>query len=322
MKIAIFGTGSALHDFLSLLPTDHDIVALADNNAARWGDEVAGITIVPPSELPSLNVDLVVITLRAVDAVRAQLQDLGVPANRIAAYYPSYSAELATTVNADIARLNEVLDLNLPMAGVATMYLWPEHKSAIRSCPGEDFVRRQAMRLCANWIMEREVPGAIAELGVYQGEQAALLNALFPERPLYLLDTFEGFACADVQREQKSGFSASEVGQFKDTSVEMVMGRMTSPQNTYIRKGFFPESAQDMAESYAFVSLDVDLFEPILAGLEYFYPRLAEGGFIFVHDYNNVRFKGVRSAVDQFLAHTRAPALPLPDFAGSLVILR
>lgn len=322
MKIAIFGTGSALHDFLAVLPAVHHIAALSDNNAARWGTQVAGLPVVPPADLPGLNVDLVVIASRAVDPIRSQLLALGIPADRIAAYYPSYSDTLAAVINADIDRLNKVLDLGLPAAGVATMYLWPEHQSQTRSGPGEDFVRRQAMRLCADWIKARGVTGAVAELGVYQGEQAALLNALFPDRSLYLLDTFEGFAATDVQREVRSGFSASEVGQFQDTSVEMVMARMSAPGNVHIRKGFFPESAVDMAEQYAFVSLDVDLFDPILAGLEYFHPRLAEGGFIFVHDYNNARFGGVRSAVDQFLAHSKAPALPLPDFAGSLVVMR
>jgi O-methyltransferase len=77
-----------------------------------------------------------------------------------------------------------------------------------------------------------------------------------------------------------------------------------------------------MADEYAFVSLDVDLYQPILAGLEYFYPRLSAGGYIFIHDYNNARFSGVRMAVEAFLAHTHAPALPLPDFAGSLILTK
>ena len=36
---------------------------------------------------------------------------------------------------------------------------------------------------------------------------------------------------------------------------------------------------------YAFVNIDVDLYKPLLAGLEYFWPRMAENGYIFVHDY-------------------------------------
>jgi O-methyltransferase len=59
-----------------------------------------------------------------------------------------------------------------------------------------------------------------------------------------------------------------------------------------------------------------------LAGLRYFYPRLSRGGCIFVHDYNNRRFNGVRSAVEEFLDGSGAPLVQLPDFAGTAIIAR
>jgi O-methyltransferase len=68
--------------------------------------------------------------------------------------------------------------------------------------------------------------------------------------------------------------------------------------------------------------LDVDLYAPTLAGLEYFYPRLAIGGIMFVHDYNNLRYKGVKSAVDKFQKMTSCVSMPIADCAGSIVILK
>ncbi|MEG3087164.1 hypothetical protein [Sphingomonas sp. PB4P5] len=53
-----------------------------------------------------------------------------------------------------------------------------------------------------------------------------------------------------------------------------------------------------------------------------FYERLSRGGYIFVHDYNNRRYMGVRSAVDQFLKTSGAACVPLPDFAGSVIIAK
>lgn len=41
-----------------------------------------------------------------------------------------------------------------------------------------------------------------------------------------------------------------------------------------------------------------------------------------MHDYNNKRYSGVRHAVDAFLSKNHVAAIPLPDFAGSLVILK
>jgi O-methyltransferase len=68
------------------------------------------------------------------------------------------------------------------------------------------------------------------------------------------------------------------------------------------------------------VSLDVDLYKPTLAGLNYFYPRLVKGGCIFIHDYNNRRYKGVRSAVEEFTDAAGLPIVQLPDFAGTAIL--
>jgi hypothetical protein len=113
-----------------------------------------------------------------------------VPADRIRAYYPSYSRNLGQSVNVDIKAINDTLGMTIPLAGIATMYLWPEEAGTSQSDVGEDFVRRHAMRLAAQWIHARGVQGNTAELGVYQGEQAALLNGLFPDRMIRLFDTF------------------------------------------------------------------------------------------------------------------------------------
>lgn len=70
------------------------------------------------------------------------------------------------------------------------------------------------------------------------------------------------------------------------------------------------------------MSLDVDLYKPTLAGLHYFYERLSQGGYIFVHDYNNRRYRGVRSAVDEFSKATGARVVQLPDMAGTVIITK
>lgn len=65
-------------------------------------------------------------------------------------------------------------------------------------------IRLAQLRLLADQLEQDGVPGAVAELGVYQGEMAAELNRLFPNRPLYLFDTFRGFDPADLQEEESA----------------------------------------------------------------------------------------------------------------------
>ena len=44
------------------------------------------------------------------------------------------------------------------------------------------------------------------------------MNRLFPERKLYLFDTFEGFDQRDIDVELDHGFSRAQAGGFNDTS--------------------------------------------------------------------------------------------------------
>lgn len=312
--VGIVGAGSGARDLLSILPSEVRVLGLGDNNAAAGG-RVDGHAVLTVGELLAQNPDYVVIAARAVDELRLQIEALGFPSERTFAFYPSYSTHLAGIVNADIDALNEKLGLQIPSAGIATMYLWSG-----TSAPGEDFVRRHSFRLVAERINQHAIPGAIAELGVYQGEQAALLNRLFPERRLRLFDTFEGFSQKDIPAEAK--LSGATPGDFSNTSVELVLSKMDCRKNVYIHQGFFPDSADGVEDQFAFVSLDVDLHDPTAAGLRWFYPRLSKGGYIFVHDYNNRRYMGVRQAVDAFAQETGACVFPLPDYAGSMVIIK
>jgi O-methyltransferase len=71
---------------------------------------------------------------------------------------------------------------------------------------------------------------------------------------------------------------------------------------------------------FAFVHLDADLYDPIMAGLQFFYPRVAKGGIIVVHDYNS--WPGARRAVDVYFQDKPEVPVPMPDKSGSVVIVR
>ncbi|WP_208873060.1 TylF/MycF/NovP-related O-methyltransferase [Fretibacterium fastidiosum] len=97
---------------------------------------------------------------------------------------------------------------------------------------------------------------------------------------------------------------------------------MEHGENCIVKKGWFPETADGIDESFCFASLDVDLYQPTLAGLRFFYPRLSPGGYLMIHDFNNREYPGVRQAVREFCTETHAGYVCLPDFCGSAVIAR
>lgn len=138
------------------------------------------------------------------------------------------------------------------------------------------------------------------------------INEFFPNKTLYLFDTFEGFDERDLIKEDKE---TQKLGtHLTNTSVQLVIDKMPHPSNVVIKKGWFPESAVGLDnEKFCFVNLDPDLYEPILAGLEFFYPKMLKGGVILIHDYFNKGYPGVRQAVSEFCEKYNLNSFPIGD---------
>ena len=179
-----------------------------------------------------------------------------------------------------------------------------------------DYARYASFALAVRRLEAEGIPGGIAEVGVYRGKTSRFLIRCAPQRTLYLFDTFEGFPMED--REAANAADA----RFPDTSEQRVRNALGNRPNVVIRKGRFPETAQGLeGERWALVLLDLDVFTPTLAGLEFFYPRLPRGGYLFVHDFNSPESNSAcRRAVTQFMADKPEQIVELPDTWGSVVI--
>lgn len=186
-----------------------------------------------------------------------------------------------------------------------------------------DMVRRDMIILLLRTLNERHIEGDLVELGVYKGLTARLMHHYMPDRVLHLFDTFKGFDLKDVQSELKKTGLYLKTSHFSDTSVETVLKRI-QPKNDNIRihQGFFPETIPSdwNDKKFAFVHLDADLYDPTLEGLKFFYPRLAVGGCLLVHDYN--AWPGARRAVDEYFANRQQFLVPMPDTSGSVLIVK
>lgn len=199
----------------------------------------------------------------------------------------------------------------------------PSRKEKRVSLPMHDHVRADMLYLLCRSVEDRSVSGAMAELGVYKGATASLFHHYFPEKKLYLLDTFSGFDPKDVEIESNQTGLKTTPEHFSDTAIASVKTRMNlQNDNVEFIQGYFPQSATETLrnERFCLVHLDADLYAPTLAGLEFFYPRLTSGGILIIHDYN--AWPGVRKSVDQYCQSNSIVPLPMPDKSGSCVILK
>lgn len=86
-------------------------------------------------------------------------------------------------------------------------------------------------------IYRRNVMGSVAEAGVYQGDFAKFINIIFPDRKLYLFDSFEGFEANSVQEDYDNKVQVKKwINTLKDTSLEIVIKKMNFPENIIIKK--------------------------------------------------------------------------------------
>ncbi|HDZ5100959.1 TPA: methyltransferase, partial [Campylobacter jejuni] len=161
-------------------------------------------------------------------------------------------------------------------------------------------------------VDNHNLDGSVAELGVFQGDFAKKINYFFSKRKLYLFDTFEGFDSRDLASEESSVRKLGE--HLINTSVDLVRKKMLYPENVIIRQGWFPQTALGLDdEKFCFVNIDTDLYNSILSGLEFFYPKMVTGGIILVHDYFSLGYIGVKKAVDEFCYKNNINCFPIGD---------
>jgi O-methyltransferase len=186
----------------------------------------------------------------------------------------------------------------------------------------EDKVRFFTFWLQIERLKREKVEGAFAELGVYKGESARLIHLIDPGRKFHLFDTFNGLPNKDLLNETGEAATYTNVN-FRDTDVQTVREKIGGDEDKILfHVGYFPESTKGLEEEiFAFVNIDADLYNPTIAGLSFFYPRLSPGGVILIHDYNN-KWEGLKQAVDEFCISIPEVPFMVPDLEGSILITK
>jgi hypothetical protein len=184
-----------------------------------------------------------------------------------------------------------------------------------------------------NWLRSysaytSDLAGAVAECGVDKGDFAYYINKYYCEKSLYLFDTFEGFTGEDIEKEKLLGQDAfinggfNRIGGFEYTSEQLVYDKMPFKDKVIICKGYFPDTAKGLNETFCFVNLDMDLYQPTLAALEFFYEKMCDGGVILCHDYFHPELPGIKMAIADFETNygKKLHKLPIGDDCSIAIV--
>lgn len=161
------------------------------------------------------------------------------------------------------------------------------------------------------------IEGDAAECGTYKGFSALRICMAFrgSSRLVHLFDSFEGLSSpgsSDGDYWVAGELSASE---------NFLHATLAGFDNYRAYKGWIPERFEAVADKkFSFIHIDVDLYRPTLESLEFFYPRMAQGGLILMDDYGFTSCPGAKQAADEFFAHRQEPIVMLPTGQSFVVI--
>ncbi|MEK7622367.1 MAG: TylF/MycF/NovP-related O-methyltransferase [Patescibacteria group bacterium] len=149
-----------------------------------------------------------------------------------------------------------------------------------------------------------KLSGDFAEVGVCKGASAKVICEAKGGKFLHLFDTFEGLpkpGAFDGMLQKKQYLAPLKIAK----------AYLKKYKNVVFYKGFFPGTSRAiLGGKFAFVHLDVDLYQSTLDCLKIFYPRMEKGGIILSHDYSTLN--GVRKAFEEYFADKQELVLELP----------
>ena len=183
--------------------------------------------------------------------------------------------------------------------------------------PDNDWRRPRFFHLVEMFSLTRGLPGATIEAGCFRGLSSHLICSTQRRvQPEYLgedhvmVDSFEGLS-KPVEKDGAFAASRYEKNAFTTTSLEHVQQTMAEFSETTILQGWIPEVfSQVPVQPYRFAHVDVDIYEPTKASLEFFFPLLVPGGILVVDDYGpwpKREWEGCHKAVQEFASEHQLP---------------
>lgn len=171
--------------------------------------------------------------------------------------------------------------------------IWPTRAHTMIGIP-----RLENLQECVETVVREEIPGDLIETGVWRGGASIFMRGVLKaygvaNRKVWVADSFEGLPPTDAS--DHAGDSALALDRFADLAVPLEVVRenfarygLLDEQVVFL-EGWFRESLPNAPiERLAVMRLDGDLYESTMDALSALYPKLSEGGFLILDDYNAV----------------------------------
>jgi O-methyltransferase len=170
--------------------------------------------------------------------------------------------------------------------------------------------RLNNIRQCIISVLQRNVPGDLAETGVWRGGAAIFMRAVLKaygdlDRKVWLADSFQGFPKPDM-----ANYPAERDGDL--WRIPLLAVSLETVKANFARYGLLDEQVRFLPgwfrdtlpeapmDRLAVLRLDGGMYESTIVALRSLYHKVSTGGFVIADDYNSV--PACRQAVDDFRA--------------------
>ena len=164
-----------------------------------------------------------------------------------------------------------------------------------------------------------QVSGDTIECGAYKGSSSYLIasriSTLAPDKRHHIFDSFEGLS----QPSPVDGAYWTK-GDLTATAGELRSNLAEFSAFIDVHPGWIPEVFGPHRDArFSFAHIDVDLYEPTLASLEFIFPRLSSGGVLLCDDYGFRTCPGATAAMKEYFEGSGHPIVGLASGAGFVI---
>ena len=143
-----------------------------------------------------------------------------------------------------------------------------------------------------------------AECGVYAGMSMFFVADLAPLNFIGI-DSFEGVS--EPGENDTEYFKKVKL----DIPITYAQKSLQEFNNVQLIKGWIPQAFNNLKNTtYSYVHIDVDLYEPTIKSIEYFYPKMISGGVMICDDFGSYKTIGARKAFIDFFGKDSLLELP------------
>jgi hypothetical protein len=166
--------------------------------------------------------------------------------------------------------------------------------------------RMNNLQMCIEQLLADAVPGDLIETGVWRGGATIFMRGVLKahgvtDRAVWVADSFAGLPAPDLATYPVDAYWASSAGCIA-IDIETVRRNferygLLDDQVRFL-KGWFKDTLPTAPiTQLAVLRLDGDLYESTWDALTHLYPKLSQGGFVIVDDYNH---ESCRQAVHDY----------------------